>query len=454
MNLNDYKYIITTGCSYSVMAKSLVDVSNFSIYQHYQQHNSFRSKFVSPYSDVIVIDVGLSSHGSNWQADSIIYTIDKLLSLGIQSENLYCFIEWSEWGRVAFNNDYIIKPNWDDIKFLKYTGQYGNMGLFHLNVETHTTVYNSFNDIHNNQDGEEIRNPNRYSEVAWFIEDAIQIRHNPDLPQLARIGDVVYISPNHVGNTIGKGHPEFDMWFDEATRKEKELSQDYRIKNYLDNILKTQWFLESKNVKYNCTTIYSQFSKWDNAELGLKKIRHLKEFVKGDLFDPSTFEIQKENFFSDGPQADMSVHWPAYKHLIDKIDFSNWWIYNSDLFRKGGIDEYAIEQWGGGIYTSMNQIPSPDPERIMKISVNVQLPQFGHHPIMPVYLLLWNEISSNCDFLKINDEYEDWLRSAMKEDMECDELTKHGIMISTKYLPALYSDKLKINDNIILTINI
>ena len=446
MKFNDYKYIVMTGCSYSQVSNAFADVRNFSAFINYTELAGISDKFESPYKDIIVIDVGLSSHGSDWQADSLIYTVDKLLSFGIEPENIYCYIEWSEWHRVSFNNNYFLKSNWDDVKFCKHTGTFGDVGILHINMEEGKQVYNSFADIREDNSGLSSRLRNKHSEVAWFIEDNILVRQSKLIPQLGMIGDIIYLAPNHTGDASPTWPIDLQMWFEESNKVQKQLSEDYKLKNYLDNILRTQWFLEAKNIRYNCTTIYSQFYGW-STKSGVKELL----FRKNYQFDSKTFTLIKENLYDYSEDSSMENVWPEYVSLIKKIDFSNWWFHESKLFKKGGIDECAMEEWARGIYTSANMTASDGNK--LKLSVNVQVPQFGHHPILPFYILLWNRVSTNCDFLKIKPTYLELISNLMKEDMESDRVTEHGVMISNRFLPILNHERLRTDDNVIVTIN-
>ena len=333
MKFNDYKYIVMTGCSYSQVSNAFADVRNFSSFLSYTELAGISDKFESPYKDIIVIDVGMSSHGSDWQADSLIYTVDKLLSFGIEPENIYCYIEWSEWHRVSFNNNYFLKSNWDDVKFCKHTGTFGDVGILHINMEEGKQVYNSFADIREDNSGLSSRLRNKHSEVAWFIEDNILVRQSKLIPQLGMIGDIIYLAPNHIGDANPTWPIDLQMWFEESNKVQTQLSEDYKLKNYLDNILRTQWFLEAKNIRYNCTTIYSQFYGW-STKSGIRELL----FRKNYQFDSKTFTLIKENLDDYSEDSSMENVWPEYVSLIKKIDFSNWWFHESKLFKKGGID--------------------------------------------------------------------------------------------------------------------
>lgn len=443
---NDYKYIITSGCSYSQISKAIIDIRQGSVYKKFNIPNF---KKWNGHSNIIIIDVGLSSHGSDWQSDSTIHTITKLLELGIESKNIYCFVEWSEWHRISANTNYFIKSDFNDLSWFKYTGTYGNLGIIDIDVDRQEVVYNSF---HNIADGlhedptKEYRNLDNYSEVAWHIEDKLDIRQCKDLPQLARIGDMVYISPSHIHNDLKGKNPEFDMWFEKALEEEKSLSQDLKMKRYLDNILRTQWFLKSNNISYNFVHMNSQFSNWGWDTVGTKR-----ECFNQTLEYNNDIDIDKEKLLPISEKTDIEHFWPNHKQIFEKIDLSNWWFYESDTFRRGGIDEFVLDTFGKSIYTSMNGM-AHDSDDEVKLSINVEQPRFGFHPTLISYLFLWNLACTNCSFFSIDTEYEAITKQRIIDDINSDKLTEWGICISHKWANKLYKERTNHEENDILYI--
>ena len=71
------------------------------------------NKFVNS-PNTILINVAVSSQGSDWQSDSTIYVVQKLLELGVKAENIYSVVEWSQWHR-----NYYILPKFLINDYLK-----------------------------------------------------------------------------------------------------------------------------------------------------------------------------------------------------------------------------------------------------------------------------------------------------------------------------------------------
>ena len=99
--LNNYKFVISTGCSYGVVHTSFLPCggpryTNTNFDNDWDLNKKFHIK-----DNVVSISLGLSSSGAKWQSDSIIYATKTLLDLGVKPENIYCFVEWSEWERAT-----------------------------------------------------------------------------------------------------------------------------------------------------------------------------------------------------------------------------------------------------------------------------------------------------------------------------------------------------------------
>jgi len=76
------KHIINTGCSYGVMFRSM---------KEFTKGND---------SEFEVIDLHCDSFGAEYQKRSVIYTISKLLSNGVNPNDIFVIIEWSQPNRL------------------------------------------------------------------------------------------------------------------------------------------------------------------------------------------------------------------------------------------------------------------------------------------------------------------------------------------------------------------
>lgn len=125
----------------------------------------------------------------------------------------------------------------------------------------------------------------------------------------------------------------------------------------------------------------------------------------------------------------------SVKKDIDLIDWSHFWTYETKDFRRGGYDEWCIDKFGigsmiepGYIYNHLFQG--------LKFSVSDTITNFGHHPNVNLYKLLWNDITKHCTFLKMD---EDWCKEIERrffEDKKSNEdfPTVHGVTLAESYL--------------------
>jgi hypothetical protein len=98
-DLNKYKFIVSTGCSYGVVHHSFSFESGPRQMKEDGRNFPILPNKLMMEDNVVSISLAVSSQGAKWQSDSIIYATNRLLQLGVKPENIYCFVEWSEWDR-------------------------------------------------------------------------------------------------------------------------------------------------------------------------------------------------------------------------------------------------------------------------------------------------------------------------------------------------------------------
>lgn len=421
--IKDYKWIIGTGCSYGRMLDSIK--SPFVDEKMLEELGTDVYEFND---SIIGINLSVGSQGSAWQSDSIIHVCNELLKKGIPSDNIYCFIEWSQWSRVS-----IPLP------------QYMNLDINQLNIKA------TFKDAAVNDIGMFlIEDNNTKVHINDFIDDVgglsdllsnikIGMSYSNGAPyNISHINNFVYLSPNHtdINQTSDYAGVEFGYWVEESQKIENLLSTESKIDTYLNNILKTQWFLKSNNIKYNCVHMQADFTGWTIRTDGLA----YHEITHGDLdsyinpyYNKTELDIVKNpNFKKSTIDNDIEVVFPEISHKFNMIDFSNFWYHESDNFRRGGIDEWAMDVYKEGAYSQLstkNPITKEDFESIL----NRRKISYGLHPTLILYMLLWNETSTNCNFLKIKFNHIQLIDKMYWEDYNSEKFTEHGISMSYKF---------------------
>jgi hypothetical protein len=116
---------------------------------------------------------------------------------------------------------------------------------------------------------------------------------------------------------------------------------------------------------------------------------------------------------------------PEIKFKVDQLNFNNFWFYESERFRRGGIDEWSIDNLKETGYVNI----TTDKKNFVSDEV---IPNYNEHPNLVAYIFLWNKIAFNCRFVKVNSEFEKFLWEKYWEDYNYDGVTKNEITISKK----------------------
>jgi hypothetical protein len=98
--LNSYRFIVSSGCSYGRIAEYTFKAFNGSFKSDYL-YSQYGKNWMELDENIIVLSPSLGSQGSDWQADSTIHICDTLLKMGVNPENIYVIVEWSQWHRFS-----------------------------------------------------------------------------------------------------------------------------------------------------------------------------------------------------------------------------------------------------------------------------------------------------------------------------------------------------------------
>jgi hypothetical protein len=399
MNLKNYKFIVASGCSYATTLSSLDD-KNLNVK-------------LDTSDNLIFIEVGCASQGSDWAYDSVIYTLETLLRLGVKSENIYCFVEWTQIERITINqpahshqflNDNIAKEKQDRHFYIK-----GNSN----NLITRNLIHSSDN------------------EIIQKLYDLLNIKCLQDVHNIMSIDGLFYINPTHTDpNGISKlNDVDFEFYFNMGLEYELHIPMEIRVKKYLDNVLNLQRYLKSNSIDYNFAMMQSQFSAWMVGDNDRIVHKYTINSNKRALLNNNKIILNtkfKENL-DISEDDDLISIFPQFKPLFNQIDLSNWWFYNKGSYRYGGIDEYALEEFGlhGYLFTSFDM-------RVISNEINPErvIPSFGYHPNAFVHVLLVNEMMFNNKFFKVSEETISKIKNMLNEDIESKNITKYNLAIS------------------------
>ena len=385
MNWNNYKYIVASGCSYATTISSL-EVKNLDVK-------------LDTSDNLIFIEVGCASQSSDWAYDSIIYTIETLFGLGVKSENIYCFVEWTQIERVTINQPV-------------YSHQLLNDNIAKEKLDRHFYIKGKDN------------------VVIQQLYDSLNIKCLQDVHNIMSIDGLFYINPLHTDPTdISKLNDiDFEFYFNVGLEYELRIPMEVRVKKYLDNILNLQRYLKSNLIDYNFAMMQSQFSAWGVGDNDIVVHKYTLNSNKPMLLNNGKFKVNtkfKENL-NISESDDLTNIFPQFRPLFNQIDLSNWWFYNKGGYRYGGIDEYALEEYEMYGYLSDCQ----DARFDMELNPERFIASFGYHPHPFVHVLLVNEMLFNNKFFKVSDETITKIKDMVTEDINSKNKTKHNLAIS------------------------
>lgn len=419
MDLNDYKYIVTSGCSYGQFTLSISEIkheSNLSGNINYLENKddvkflteeTLKSLGLSSIHDtddkVVFIDVSQASQSSDWISDTTQYTLTQLFNLGIKSENIYVLVEWTQVGRISVNSF-----DWMDIDTEIEIG-----GPHHL-------VYCNF--------------PNQSDtfSVLHTIKEKLNIKETLEYSNVGKIENKLYLNPLH---TAMESDDIFLNNFIEYARKyELTIPTEEKINRYFTNILSTQHFLKLNNIKYNFVFMQGSLIGWKREKNNILKhnLENRTNWLHSYDEQKNCLDINKHHKTANDENTFIEKVADFISFKFDMIDFKNIWFHESEKYKRGGIDEWAIEKFGVCCMTNSKTVNHFKYEKTFVKKFNADFCNYGNHPNLNLYKILWNEVSTNCDFLKINEKFVKRLEELYWEDVNYDGISKNNIVISEK----------------------
>lgn len=414
MDFSKHKFVVSSGCSYGRLADAVF--GGFNGRSHFINPEKLLKEFGQSNwldidgDEIISLNLSLGSQGSDWQSDSLIYAVERLLELGVKTENIYCLVEWSQWHR------YSVHP----------PHHYGlDMGVFNFRKRDEGVRFEF-----------EYAMTNKTGNMDWEVSNNVLdfFRNHFDLSRsninefhnIGKIEDRIYMTLSHMSQeTFHKMGDEYKLFYDHIIEVENNLPVENKIKSYLDNILRTQYFLQKHNLKYNFCFMQSTLSDWGHLasgvlchplfNLGMNQYVYKNEKL---VFNTNFNPVNNSN-------SDIENIMPDVRTKMNQIDFNNFWMYENERFRRGGIDEWTIDNLKETGYININQNKLDYNFRFDEVT-----PNYGEHPNMAAYVFLWNKITFNCNFVKVKPEFEKFLWDKYWEDYNYDGITKNNITLS------------------------
>tara|TARA_Y100000389_G_scaffold189761_1_gene213851 strand:+ start:575 stop:1900 length:1326 start_codon:yes stop_codon:yes gene_type:complete len=429
MDISNQKFFVATGCSYG---RSIDVLHNLMHNADLLKRNGIDLKTEEAYDgddNIVFINVSGPSQGSDYQSDSITYTITRLLELGANPKNIYCLVEWSEYGRISFPIPSGMDINTDFMDWEKWVGD-GAQGIYQYKKENPNPIGKLSQDFDTSSD------------IVGYLEDKIDVLCEKPWYCNSKIGNTHYMSVDTWDYNSLKDNSMFKIMCEEYSSAKHKLPQEFFVRRYVDNIVKTQTFLKTHNIKYNFCQIYSQFSGW--YEFPDKRIRHFHQHDDNKWFNSP---LLKERFPNNKSKEIHEVY-PDIKPIYNLIDWDNFWFHNdkTGVFPKGGIDEWCIDTFGECAYGV--DIADYIRDCHTNQDFTTKYPHSGvtGHPTLLYYLFFFNSITENCDFFSVNEKIIEKMKNLQKIDNESDEMSETLLFTSERFIQRQLNNQVSVEE--------
>ena len=111
-------------------------------------------------------------------------------------------------------------------------------------------------------------------------------------------------------------------------------SKEHAFLETLENMLRVQWYLKSKNIKYK------MFNGWDIFTDGSLKE---KFFDVADLTVNGVDQFSTDGNYTNVSQPLLKDNCKWFGYLFDMIDWENFWTYESDKIKFGGLTQWVCD---------------------------------------------------------------------------------------------------------------
>lgn len=413
MDISSYKFFVGTGCSYGRHIDSLFNFSGLRP-ELLQSIGIKNQPHYKGEDEVIFLNVSGPSQGSDWQSDSVIYTVSKLLKLGAKKENIFCLVEWSEYQRTAFpfNKFDEIEDKW--LEWKEWAGD-GSQGIYRFHKHfAHDRYTCAFDD----SDG-----------IVDYLKSNLKIYSNNE-NTLIRLEETEYMNAAAWYDSNAKKWPNFYIMYENFKNIQESFHQEFLINRYIDNILRLQWFLKLHNIEYTFYNIYSQFSGWYIHHDG-NVAKHFHSHDSNMWFKDT--HLIKERF-KEGESTNIEDIYTAIKPKFDLIDLDNFWFHNTKHFERGGVDEWTIDTFGESGYGEFfHQLLNDRWGHIFK----GERAGLTAHPGILTHFVLFSEVSKKCKWFSINEDIIKILMECYEKDKNSESISETGFWVSDKWYPKV-----------------
>lgn len=374
--IKNKKFFIGSGCSYGKVAFAL---------------NQWK-EYLNIDDDVIIIDLQQDSQSSEYSADSIIHTCNKLLNEGVDSNNIFVVNEWTTFDRIQY-----VFPD----------------GIIQESIKKEKTEINT--EIYNCSDAE-----------RGFLNELINLRmycfDNGNKMQIQLIDGMCYVNPSHLCLDDYK-NTSFYEWSVMFQKHSESINNEKLITNYINNILRLQYYLKSKNIDYNFHFMNSQLSQF------------VKDSYNNIYHKQIDFYINKNGNFLPNKNAhrafiqrldkryDVQNVYTGIKSKFEDIDFDKFWLYENNGYRFAGIDEWTFDMFDdfGYVATSI-EFENVEHRQFF-------IPKYNNHPNPICYFIIGENLLKDCKFISYKPNSIKEIKEIIRKDLNSE--NKENIFFPT-----------------------
>ncbi len=389
LDYTDKKFIISSGCSYGGMVRYIIKYLNDTNLKDDLIKSGIKNiqKFMFDYYDdnLIIINLDIPGQSSNYIADSVIRTINVLKTKGVPTENIYVNVEWTLSTRISYIQPHNLSDEYFKFSFEHWSPNI-NSNLSNIN-DIRKDLYESIN----------IQMDFNYNFSLTKIDNQIHV-----LAHSAKHQHISYQSTH-------KKVDELSQYLKIAGEFYEKCSAEVLINNYLNDILRLQYFLKYLKIDYDFYNMNSFFSAWIKSNDVISQMYYTKGLPYIWKEENNRVLIQKNTNWTNtiSSKDDLVNVLPMFRSKIAEIDFKYWWFYDKNGYRYGGIDEYTIDNFDWYGYSVYIQ---PTPQN--------QIPAFNNHPSEWVYLILASDVMKHNKFMTISKKYQSYILNKVKEEVE------------------------------------
>ena len=385
------KFLIGAGCSYGKVA--------FALHKW--------KEYLDIDDDTIIIDLQKDSQSSNYSADSIIYVCNKLIENGVDVENIFVVNEWTTFDRLHYT-----LPSGDDKN--SFYEQNNHSNIIH--------VHNAKNDE------EEQKIKSLFNMTQFFDKNGFQM-------QIQTIDGLFYVNPGHINVEEYKDTSIYE-WLHMFQKHSEGNINESLIINYLNNILKLQYYLKGNNINYNFHFINSQLSGFRKDAFG-SIYHHMVNptYRKGNKVINQR-KKHEQDITSLNSKSDINNIFPECKSKFNEIDFSKFWLFEKNNYRYGGIDEWTFCNLPIIGYT--NHAMKGDESNLQFF-----IEQYGNHPNPIAYFLISEEILSECSFINHKPNAISDIKNQIQRELNGNDVSENEIFSNIQYCEEIFRVKLE-----------